>query len=124
MRYELRLAKLIEKGLAKSLFSDLPVEVLAVIGRLGSPDRALRALQEKENLYPLVSDRAAFIIQVPLKLMETVTMLNKKRGPSPLELVELLRSGHLGMWPSSGSLKEAFVLAQGTFPISKAAKFH
>ena len=124
MRYELRLAKLIEKGLAKSSFPDLSVEVLAVMGRLGSLDRALQALQEKENLYPLVSDRAALIVQVPLKLMETVILFNKKGGPNPLELVRMLRSGFLGRWPRNGSLKEAFVLAQGTFPISKAVKFH
>ena len=124
MRYELRLAKLIEKGLAKSSFPDLSVEVLAVMGRLGSLDRALQALQEKENLYPLVSDRAALIVQVPLKLMETVILFNKKGGPNPLELVMMLRSGLLGRWPRNGSLKTSFVLAQGTFPISKAAKFH
>jgi hypothetical protein len=122
MRYELRLAKLIERGSKIEQYLGLPVEMLAAMGKLGSFDAASEAFEEKAKAYPWVGDRAAVIIQVPLKLMETVVILNRG-GASPSKLIEMLRSGHLGIWPRNGSLKEMFLSAQGTFPL-RAAKFH
>ncbi|MEK7087601.1 MAG: hypothetical protein AAB958_02785 [Patescibacteria group bacterium] len=122
MRYELKLAKLIEKGFDLNVLSyDLPVEVVAVLGHLGSLKEASLALEEGALVYPFIGDRAALILRIPLKLMETVIELNRA-GASPLCLVQMLGEGHLGKWRSNGSLKKAFFDARGTFPVSRAAK--
>ena len=117
--YELRLAKLIEKGSRMEVWSQnlpLSVEVLAVIGHLGSLDEALQAFDERAKTYSYVGDQAADIVLVPLQLMETVVSLNRN-GATPSSLVEMLRSGHLGRWPRNGSVRQIFISLRGTLPI-------
>lgn len=94
-----RLAEFIERGIQKTKSGDLPAVVLAVVGfKKGSLEEVLSTFAEATRDYAWYGSGIAQTLDLPVELLEKVMGFNKN-GTKPFRLIEMLRSGELGIWP-------------------------